>query len=127
MPNTTVDTTIKQKLLIIEDEGEMCLLINLLLDGEGLEVDHVQTISDAVEYFQQQAPAVVLLDNRLPDGYGIDFINFIRADYPATKIIMISGVDASAKDLALEIGADMFLEKPFNKATLIQSIHGLIG
>lgn len=127
MPNTTTDTMRKQKLLIIEDEGEMCLLINLLLDGEGLEVDHVQTISDAVEYFQQEAPSVVLLDNRLPDGYGIDFINFIRADYPATKIIMISGIDASAKDLALEIGADLFLEKPFNKATLIKSIHGLIG
>ena len=126
MTNTATDTIRKQKLLIVEDEGEMCLLINLLLDGEGMEIEHVQTISDAVEYFQQEAPSVVLLDNRLPDGYGIDFINFIRAEHPATKIIMISGVDASAKDVALENGADLFLEKPFNKKTLIQSILGLV-
>lgn len=127
MTNTTIDTTRRQKLLIVEDEGEMCLLINLLLDGEGLEIEHVQTISDAVEYFQQHAPAVVLLDNRLPDGYGVDFINYIRANYPATKIIMISGVDAAAKDVALENGADIFLGKPFNKKILLQSIHGLVG
>lgn len=127
MTNTTLDTARRQKLLIIEDEGEMCLLINLLLDGEGMEIEHVQTISDAVEYFQRQAPNVVLLDNRLPDGYGIDFINFIRAEYPATKIIMISGVDAAAKDVALENGADIFLGKPFNKKILLQSIHGLLG
>jgi two-component system OmpR family response regulator len=126
MTNTATDTIRKQKLLIVEDEGEMCLLINLLLDGEGMEIDHVQSISDAVEYFQQEAPSVVLLDNRLPDGYGIDFINFIRAEYPATRIIMISGVDASAKDVALENGADLFLEKPFNKKTLIQSLQGLL-
>ncbi|MRG45482.1 response regulator [Chitinophaga sp. SYP-B3965] len=127
MTNTTVDTTRKQKLLIVEDEGEMCLLINLLLDGEGLEIEHVQTISDAVEYFQQEAPTVVLLDNRLPDGYGIDLINFIKKEHPDTRIIMISGVDASAKDVALENGADLFLEKPFNKKILLQSIHGLVG
>lgn len=126
MSNTATDTIRKQKLLIVEDEGEMCLLINLLLDGEGMEIEHVQSISEAVEYFQQEVPSVVLLDNRLPDGYGIDMINFIRAEYPDTKIIMISGVDASAKDVALENGADLFLEKPFNKKTLIQSIQGLV-
>ena len=126
MTNTATDTIRKQKLLIVEDEGEMCLLINLLLDGEGMEIEHVQSISEAVEYFQQEAPSVVLLDNRLPDGYGIDLINFIRSEHPATRIIMISGVDASAKDVALENGADLFLEKPFNKKTLIQSIQGLL-
>lgn len=127
MTNTTIDTTTKQKLLIIEDEGEMCLLINLLLDGKGLEIEHVPTISDAVEYFQQQPPAIVLLDNRLPDGYGLDFISFLKEKYPATKIIMISGMDAAAKDVALENGADLFLEKPFNKTVLCQSIMELLN
>jgi DNA-binding response OmpR family regulator len=101
----------------------MCLLINLLLDGEGMEIDHVQTITDAVEFFQQQPPSMVLLDNRLPDGFGLDFIGFIKENYPATKIIMISGIDASAKDVAMEIGADLFLEKPFNKAQLCEAIE----
>lgn len=125
MTNIAVDTPHKQKLLIIEDEGEMCLLINLLLDGKGMEVEHVQTISDAVEYFQQQPPAIVLLDNRLPDGYGLDFISFIKQKYPDTKVIMITGIDVTAKDVAIENGADLFLEKPFNKAELCRAIEGL--
>jgi two-component system, OmpR family, response regulator len=127
MTNTATDTTTGQKLLIIEDEGEMCLLINLLLDGKGMEIEHVQTITDAVEYFQQHAPAIVLLDNRLPDGFGLDFITYLKQEYPATKIIMISGMDAAAKDIALENGADLFLEKPFNKSTLCQSIMELLN
>ena len=127
MPNNTLQTTVSQKLLIIEDEGEMCLLINLLLDGKGLEVEHVKSITDAVEYFQQQQPAVVLLDNRLPDGYGLDFIGFIRQNHPETKIIMISGMDAAAKDVALENGADTFLEKPFTRTQLVEAINTALG
>ena len=125
MTNIAVDTPPKQKLLIIEDEGEMCLLINLLLDGKGMEIEHVPTITDAVEYFQQQPPAIVLLDNRLPDGYGLDFISFIKQEYPATKVIMITGIDPTAEDVAMANGADFFLEKPFNKAELCAAIEGL--
>ena len=127
MTNTITATTQKQKLLIIEDEGEMCLLINLLLDGKEMEIEHVKTIADAVEYFQQQPPAIVLLDNRLPDGFGLDFILFLKKEYPATKIIMISGMDPAAKDVAIEMGADMFLEKPFTKAQLCQCINELLN
>ncbi|MEZ2440335.1 response regulator [Chitinophaga sp. RCC_12] len=127
MEHNLTNTTPKQKLLIVEDEGEMCLLINLLLDGKEMEIEHVQTISDAVEYFQQQPPAIVLLDNRLPDGYGLDFISYIKEKYPATRIIMISGMDAAAKDVALANGADLFLEKPFNKTMLYNSIEKLLN
>lgn len=127
MTNIAVDTPRKQKLLIVEDEGEMCLLINLLLDGKGMEIEHVPTITDAVEYFQQQPPAIVLLDNRLPDGYGLDFISFIKQEYPDTKVIMITGIDPTAEDVAMANGADFFLEKPFNKAELCRAIEGLGG
>lgn len=127
MTNITTPTDKKQKLLIIEDEGEMCLLINMLLDGKGLEVEHVKNISGTVEYLQHHQPAIVLLDNRLPDGFGVDLISFIRKKYPATKIIMISGVDTTIKDLALENGADAFLEKPFTKAEIWQVINSFLN
>jgi two-component system, OmpR family, response regulator len=126
MPNNTTATAIAQKLLIVEDEGEMCLLINLLLDGKGLEVEHVKSITAAVEYFQQTQPAIVVLDNRLPDGYGLDFIGFIKDNHPETRIIMISGMDAAAKDVALESGADIFLEKPFTRTQLCKAINELL-
>ena len=113
MTNTKLPNTKEKKVLIIEDEGDMCLLLNLILDGEDFELDHVQTLLAADEYLQKESPAIIILDNKLPDGFGIDFITYIKQKYPAIKIIMISGFDAAAKDVALENGADIYLEKPF--------------
>ena len=125
--NTKPAKAIARKVLIIEDEGDLCLLLNLLLDGKGMEVDHVQSLAKAEEYLLQSAPSLILLDNRLPDGFGVDFIGSIKKDHPEAKVIMISGVDAAAKDLALENGADAFLKKPFTKAELYQSVTELLN
>ncbi|MDF2191209.1 response regulator [Paraflavitalea sp. CAU 1676] len=116
-----------RKVLIIEDEGDLCLLLNILLDGKGMDVDHVPSLEKAAEYLLQQEPALVLLDNRLPDGFGVDFIGAIKKQYPTTKVIMISGVDAAAMDVAFENGADAFLKKPFTRDELFQSVTGLVN
>jgi len=115
-----------KKVLIVEDEGDMCLLLNILLSGKEMELDHVKTLSAAQAYLEQTPPSVILLDNRLPDGFGVDFIPFIKKHCPSTKVIMISGFDGAARDLALENGADTFLEKPFTKDALYQSIKDLL-
>ena len=116
-----------KKVLIIEDEGDLCLLLNILLDGKGMEVEHVQSLAKAEEFLQQEEPSLVLLDNRLPDGFGVDFISVIKNQHPSTKIIMISGVDAAASDVAIENGADVFLKKPFTRAELFDSVNGVLN
>jgi two-component system, OmpR family, response regulator len=126
MTSTAVQTKTAQKILIIEDEGEMCLVLNILLNNEEFELQHVQNLSDAAEYLAKEQPSLTILDNKLPDGYGIDFINFIKKKNPSIKIIMITGFDASAKDVALENGADFFLEKPFTKYQLFDAIKALL-
>lgn len=116
-----------KKVLIVEDEGDLCLLLNILLDGQGMDVDHVQSLAKAEEYLLQEQPSLVLLDNRLPDGFGVDFIGFIKKQHPNTKVIMISGVDAAVSDVALENGADTFLKKPFTKSELHKSVTTLLN
>src|SRR6478672_67928 len=116
-----------KKVLIIEDEGDMCLLLNIMLNGKEMELDHVKSLASAEEYLQKEQPRVVILDNKLPDGFGIDFINFIKTNYPSVRIIMISGYDGSAKDVALFNGADIFLEKPFTKNQLYDAIMQLLN
>jgi two-component system, OmpR family, response regulator len=116
-----------KKVLIVEDEGDLCLLLNILLDGKGMEVEHVQSLAKAEEFLQQEHPSLVLLDNRLPDGFGVDFISFIKDQHPSTKVIMISGVDAAAGDLAIENGADIFLKKPFTKTELYKSVNEVLA
>ena len=115
-----------RKVLIIEDEGDLCLLLNILLDGKGLDVEHAQSLAKAEEYLLQEQPSLVLLDNRLPDGFGIDFIPVIKKQLPETKVIMITGVDAAAKDVALENGADVFLKKPFTRDELYSAVTDLL-
>ena len=127
MTSTATPGTKTKKVLIIEDEGDMCLLLNILLTGKDMELDHVKNLELAEDYLKKEQPSVVILDNKLPDGFGVDFISFIKKNYPSIKIIMISGFDGSAKDVALENGADVFLEKPFTKHQLFDSIKELMG
>ena len=125
MPTTSNQS--QHKILVIEDEGEMCLLLSLILDDQGLVVNHVKTLSAAKQFLEKESPALILLDNRLPDGLGVDFIGYIKKSLPGVKIIMISGVDPEAEDAALEIGADHFLAKPFTKQQLHESIKNLLN
>jgi two-component system, OmpR family, response regulator len=114
-----------RKVLIIEDEGEMCLLLNIILDRKDMELDHVKDLEHATEYLKKENPAVVILDNKLPDGFGVDFIDHIKSNYPGVRILMISGYGGSSKEAALANGADVFLEKPFSKDAIYQTLNGL--
>jgi len=127
MSKITVETSTSQKILIIEDEGEMCLVLNILLSNEDIELEHVKNILAAEEYLAEELPSLIILDNKLPDGYGVDYISLLKKRYPSIKIIMITGFDASVKDVALENGADMFLEKPFTKQEFLTAIKSLLN
>ena len=105
----------------------MCLLLNIMLTGKEMELDHVKSLAAAKEYLDSEKPSVVILDNKLPDGMGVDFISFIKQNYPDVKIVMISGYAAAAKNIALNNGADKFLEKPFTKENLYKSVKELLN
>ena len=127
MSKTAVETRTAHKILIIEDEGEMCLVLNILLSNEDIELEHVKNLSSAEEYFSKQLPSLIILDNKLPDGFGVDYISHVKKKYPSVKIVMITGFDASAKDVAMENGADLFLEKPFTKQEITTAIKSLLN
>jgi two-component system OmpR family response regulator len=120
-------TTKPKNVLIVEDEGDMCLLINILLTGNGMELDHVKSLAKAETYLEENKPSVMILDNQLPDGLGMDFIPHIKKSHPDLKIIMISGFDKAAADVALENGADTYLSKPFTKEQLMGEIERLVN
>jgi two-component system OmpR family response regulator len=126
MTSTAPQSKTAQKILIVEDEGEMCLVLNILLNDQDIELDHVQDIETATEYIGKTQPSLIILDNKLPDGFGVDYISYLKKNYPSIKIIMISGYDASVMDVALENGADFFLEKPFTKQQLFDAIKSLL-
>ena len=101
-----------RKILAVDDDGEIGLVLEMILNDKELELDYVNSILSASEYLERFNPSLIILDNKLPDGFGVDFISYVRQKYPSVKIIMISGF-GSVRDVALENGADVFLEKPF--------------
>jgi two-component system OmpR family response regulator len=116
-----------KKILIVEDEADMCLLLNILLTGKNIELDHVKNLSEANDYLLTCQPSVIILDNKLPDGFGIDLVPSLKKNYSDVKIIMISGFDHAARDVAIDNGVDIFLKKPFTKEQLHNSIKSLIN
>ncbi len=114
-----------KKLLVVEDEGELSLALNLVLSGRELDLDYVNTLLSADEYLQKNQPSIIILDNKLPDGFGVDFISYIKKKYPSIRIIMISGF-GSARDVAMANGADQFIEKPFSMNEVNEAIDKLL-
>ena len=101
-----------KKVLVVDDEGQIGLVLDMILNDRNYQLDYVSSLLSADEYLKNQLPSLVILDNKLPDGYGVDFLIYLRKKYPTLKIIMISGF-GTARDVALENGADAFFEKPF--------------
>ena len=124
---TTKTATPKKKVLIVEDEGDICLILNIILNSNEVELDHVKDLAAATAYLQKEQPSLVLLDNKLPDGFGVDFIPGLKKNHPAVKVAMISGFDGSVKDVALHNGADTYIQKPFSREQLSNSVKALLS
>jgi len=126
MPITTMTKTKRaKKLLVVEDQGETSLVLGLILSDRKFELNYVNNLLDADEYLQKNKPSVIILDNKLPDGFGVDFITYVKKKYPGIKIIMISGF-SMARDVAMANGADVFLEKPFSMDNVNQAIDQVL-
>src|ERR1700712_352875 len=85
------------KVLIIDDELDICYLLSGILRQKKLKTSYVNTLSDAEVALKNDPPGLLFLDNHLPDGFGLDFIQHIKSNYPATKIIMITAHDSAAE------------------------------
>ena len=127
MSNTTkLKRKVTKKILVVEDEGEIGLVLDMILNEKKLQPDYVNTLLSANEYLEKHEPSVIILDNKLPDGFGVDFISYVKKKYPAIKIIMISGF-AAVRDVALTNGADRFLEKPFSMERVNSAIDSVMA
>jgi len=123
---TLTKTNLPKKMLVVEDQGETCLILDLILSERKLESDYVNNLLDADEYLEKNNPSVIILDNKLPDGYGVDFITYVKKKYSAIKIIMISGF-STVRDVAMNNGADYFLEKPFSMKNVNDAIDTVLA
>ena len=80
------------KALIVDDEVDVCYLLSAILRHKNMQATYVNSIGDAKRVLSEQNPSLIFLDNHLPDGFGVNFIEEIRSLYPAVKIIMFTNI-----------------------------------
>jgi len=115
-----------EKVLIVDDELDICYLLSGLLKQRNFSTGFVNTISNAVVALQTDTPSLLFLDNHLPDGFGLDFIPFIKKNYPDIKIIMITAHDGAAeRKMAYNGGVDLFIAKPLSRKMINDAIDKL--
>src|SRR4051812_17652682 len=83
------------KAVIIDDETDICYLLSRLLKQKNLETAFVNSLSDADKALKLDAPEIIFLDNHLPDGLGMNYISYIKKNYPETKVVMITAHDSA--------------------------------
>ena len=114
-----------RKILIIDDDQEICDIIRMFLELEGYTVSASHTGIGGLEAFRHSAPDMVILDIGLPDVSGQQICRLIRADSD-TPVIMLSARDSvSDKVICLDYGADDYITKPFENIELLARIHAV--
>ncbi len=100
--------------LIIDDEKDLCFLLQSICRQKGLTANIVYNLKDAAIELKQN-PQLIFLDNNLPDGSGLEFIHNIRdLTHNACLVMMTAQNSHNVEERAFENGADYFLLKPFN-------------
>src|SRR3984957_15255100 len=114
------------KVLIVDDELDICYLLSGMLKQRNFITGFVNTLSDAVIALQNDTPSLLFLDNHLPDGFGLDFIPYIKKNYPEVKVVMITAHDGAAeRNTAYKGGVDLFIAKPLNRKLINDAIDQL--
>src|ERR1039457_2753614 len=109
----------KQKILLIEDEVGTRFGFVRYFSKEGYDICEAADLASAGKAFDAHRFDVIVLDVKLPDGSGIDFIGTVRAYDPCIPIIVITGTgDIPLAVEAMRRGADNFLTKPVDNAGL---------
>lgn len=112
-----------KKILIVDDEEDICYFLGRNLSKRGFATTSSYTLAEAEKQLKITQPDILLLDNHLPDGRGIDFAKKINAQYPDLKIIMITAHDSPEdRSKAYSNGIQYFLSKPFSIATINQVV-----
>jgi two-component system response regulator CpxR len=117
---------IARRILIIDDDVELCELLTEYLVPEGFQVDAVHSGTQGIERALSNNYALLVLDVMLPGTRGFDVLQQIRTKSRVPVIMLTARGDEVDRILGLEIGADDYMPKPFNPRELAARIHAVL-
>jgi DNA-binding response OmpR family regulator len=114
------------RILIIDDDAELCALVARFLGREGFAVDRVADGSQGIERAFSGSYALIMLDVMLPDLSGFDVLRRIRARSRTPVLMLTARGDTQDRVVGLELGADDYLPKPYDPSELVARIRAIL-
>lgn len=123
-----MDSILNCKILIVDDEPELCRMVTTILQKEGFK----QTITaadcnQARQSLQEEKPDCVVLDVSLPDGDGFTLLRELRTESAVPVLFLSAHDEDQARMLGLGLGADDYITKPFLPLELVLRIKAILN
>jgi DNA-binding NtrC family response regulator len=120
-----------KKILIIDDEPHILLMLKKMLERIGYEIDLAANGNEGLELFKRNPSSLVITDIIMPEKEGLETIREMKRVSPDLKIIAMSGGGKVSADNYLEIakifGASKVIEKPFTQQEMVSAVRELMG
>ena len=114
--NSTIEFEASPHILVMEDDLSVAKGLEMVLCEEGYTVNLADTGTLAMQAFKQKRFDLLVADLRLPDIDGMEVIKQVKAENPATEVIVITGYGTTATAVeAMKLGVHDFLPKPFTE------------
>ena len=115
-------------LLIVDDEPDLRTLYELTLLREGYELETAGTVTDALAHLQRRSYSAVITDMRLPDGSGLDLLQWLEQQGRSEKTLVITAYGSAENAVeALKAGAYDYLTKPVDLRQFRQVVASALG
>lgn len=117
-----------KKALVVDDEPNILLSLEFLMKKQGYTVFIARDGQEALEIIENETPDLVILDIMMPEVDGYQVCQHMRSQdrFKDTKIIFLSAKSKEEeKQRGLELGADLYITKPFSTRNLIKQINEL--
>jgi len=114
------------KILVVDDDQNICELLRLYIEKEGFEVTIANDGRKAIELFDAQNPDLIMLDIMLPELDGWQVCREIRKKSKCPIIMLTAKGEVFDKVLGLELGADDYVVKPFETKEVVARIKAVL-
>ena len=116
-----------ERLLIIDDDVELCALVRENIEGEGFEVEAVHEPEQGLTRMRSGAYSLLILDVMMPGMNGFEVLRRIRALPSSIPVLLLTARgDEVDRIVGLELGADDYLAKPFHPRELVARIRAIL-
>lgn len=121
---TKNETSEMGRILIVDDEVDICVMLAKYLQSLSFETDYVSTVKQTMQSIDAHLYDVLFVDLNLLEGSGYDVIDYAKRLNLTSKIVVISAHDSEATR-AIYKGADIFIAKPFTTRTINEALKTL--